>query len=290
MADHVVHVADDNQYTQEIERAGDLLVVVDFFATWCGPCRRIAPHFGELASKYQTSARFLKVDVDQCRVTSSALGVMSLPTFMFFKNNEKVGEIKGADPAALESTVKRLIGQSSTAKPSTVQGHPSLQEYINNNQVEVLNESDYHTKSALFADDKSYLESDCDEQLLITLPFTQPVKVHSLKIAGPSDGSAPKEIRLFINQPTAPGFEEAETMKSTQDFVLSPSDVSGEHCVNLLFVRFQNVQSITIFVKSNQGGASTTKIRYLELLGLPASGTDMASFKRVAGTVGEAHG
>lgn len=63
-----------------------------------------------------------------------------------------------------------------------------LKDFIQNNQVECLNESTAHTKAALFTDDGSYLESDCDEQLLITIPFNQNVKIHSVRIKAPSDG------------------------------------------------------------------------------------------------------
>lgn len=68
-ADHgnVKILQQDGQLEQELANAGGKLVVVDFTASWCGPCQRIAPIFAEMSTKY-TSVVFLKIDVDQCRV------------------------------------------------------------------------------------------------------------------------------------------------------------------------------------------------------------------------------
>ena len=61
-----------------------------------------------------------------------------------------------------------------------------------------------------------YLESDCDEQLILSLAFNQAVKVHSLKIKAPSD-KGPKNIRIFMNQPNTLDFDSADSMIATQD-------------------------------------------------------------------------
>ncbi len=79
-------------------------VVIDFFATWCGPCKRIAPAFEELAKKFST-VTFLKVDVDESEDIASKYNVESLPTFVFLKNGVEVHRIEGAD---LRSVVTQL--------------------------------------------------------------------------------------------------------------------------------------------------------------------------------------
>eukprot|EP00124_Ichthyophonus_hoferi_P004412 Ihof_evm2s481 gene=Ihof_evmTU2s481 len=279
MADFVIHVANDEQYPLEMARAGDKLIVVDFFATWCGPCQRVAPFYSEMSVKYRTSAVFLKIDVDQCTQVAAVSGVSAMPTFMFFKNNQKLGEMKGANTAALEDYIKRFIAGNNESVIGAVPGHDDLVSLIQTNQMEVLNESDNHTSSALFNDDSSYLESDCDEQLIISIPFSQPVKIHSMRIVAPNDGTAPKDIKIFINQANPPSFDEAESLPCVQSFCLTPDDVKGT-LLPFMFVRFQNVQSITLFVGSNQGSCDTTKIKYLELIGSPTSGTNMNEFKR----------
>ncbi|MCJ1354767.1 MAG: Cytoplasmic thioredoxin isoenzyme 2 [Icmadophila ericetorum] len=84
------------------------LVVIDCFATWCGPCKIIAPKVVAFAKAFP-SARFYKLDVDECPDVAQELGVNAMPTFLFFKKGEKVGEVVGANPVALESTIQAHV-------------------------------------------------------------------------------------------------------------------------------------------------------------------------------------
>lgn len=127
------------------------------------------------------------------------------------------------------------------------------------------------------------LKSDTDHQLLITLQFEQSVKLSALKFFGVSEGTAPSEIRLFINKPDL-GFGDAEDAASTQDLLLTAGDnnlTSGgsEKCVNLKYVKFQNVNTLTIFVNENLGGEEVTEIKYLEVHGAKGEATNMADWK-----------
>ncbi|XXQ39951.1 Thioredoxin domain-containing protein [Plasmodiophora brassicae] len=92
----------------EIVRTERLLVVVDFTASWCGPCRHIAPAVDSLAKLYAGKAVFLKVDVDKNRDIAQAKRIASMPTFHFYKNGDLVEEFSGANASKLESTVDRL--------------------------------------------------------------------------------------------------------------------------------------------------------------------------------------
>jgi len=75
--------------------AGRKLVVVDFFATWCGPCKQIAPQFAELSGQHKKVV-FLKVDVDKCPNLAATHGVTSMPTFLFLKGSKVVSKQAGA--------------------------------------------------------------------------------------------------------------------------------------------------------------------------------------------------
>ena len=70
------------------------LVVLDCYATWCGPCKRFAPHFEELSEAY-TDVLFLKSDVEKVEELTTELKVFAMPTFIFFKDVAVIGKIQG---------------------------------------------------------------------------------------------------------------------------------------------------------------------------------------------------
>ncbi|KIP03198.1 hypothetical protein PHLGIDRAFT_77970 [Phlebiopsis gigantea 11061_1 CR5-6] len=78
----------------------DKAVVIDFWATWCGPCKVISPIFERFEAQFP-SLEFYKVDVDQAEAISQEVGVRAMPTFIAFKNGQKIGEVVGANPQAL---------------------------------------------------------------------------------------------------------------------------------------------------------------------------------------------
>ena len=82
---------------------GDKPVFCDFWATWCGPCRMLAPVFEELSSKYEDKAVFVKVDVDDdaCESACVKYGITSIPNVIAFKNGQAVDNNLGFVPAEL---------------------------------------------------------------------------------------------------------------------------------------------------------------------------------------------
>ncbi|MCL2168717.1 MAG: thioredoxin [Defluviitaleaceae bacterium] len=76
------------------------LVVVDFFATWCAPCKVLAPILDELSGELGDSASIVKMDVDQCKSIAKAYGVRGVPILVFFKDGEVVDKIAGVAPKA----------------------------------------------------------------------------------------------------------------------------------------------------------------------------------------------
>ena len=89
----------DADFEAQIEKH-DGLAVVDFWATWCGPCRLIAPILEQLASEYEGKAKVAKLDVDANVRTASRFNVRSIPTILFFKNGKLVDQVVGAVPKA----------------------------------------------------------------------------------------------------------------------------------------------------------------------------------------------
>ena len=86
MVKQIGSLADLNK---EMADAGDKLVVIDFYATWCGPCKMISPKLEEM-SKTKTNVVFLKVDVDEAEDVAMEYNISAMPTFLFMKNGKKV--------------------------------------------------------------------------------------------------------------------------------------------------------------------------------------------------------
>ena len=86
------------------------LVVVDFAASWCGPCQQIAPKFAAMAAALPHVC-FVKVDVDECKDLQSQYGVTAMPTFKMLKGGKEVGSMQGADEGALREKIEALAGK-----------------------------------------------------------------------------------------------------------------------------------------------------------------------------------
>ena len=87
----------DENFSDEVLNA-DLPVLVDFWATWCGPCRMIAPIVEELSSEYEGKAKVCKMDVDAAQKTANEFGIRSIPTLLIFKEGKVADQLIGAVP------------------------------------------------------------------------------------------------------------------------------------------------------------------------------------------------
>jgi len=90
------------------------IVVVDFTATWCGPCRLMAPIFTELSKKF-SNLIFLKVDVDEVQDVTAKWEVRAMPTFIFIQNGKQIDKIIGANKDELERKVAHFANLNVTA-------------------------------------------------------------------------------------------------------------------------------------------------------------------------------
>ncbi|XP_058451659.1 thioredoxin-2-like [Malaya genurostris] len=100
-------VKDAADFDTRLDSAGDKLVVVDFFATWCGPCKAIAPRLEECQNKYADKIVVVKVDVDECEDLAARYNISSMPTFLFIKGKSVLDTFSGANSEKLEAYIKK---------------------------------------------------------------------------------------------------------------------------------------------------------------------------------------
>ena len=107
MAKHVI-ITNQN-FAQEVERA-QKPVIVDVFATWCGPCQQVAPIFEELAEELSEHYVFASLDIDQARDIAVQFKVSSVPTFLFFKQGVLVGRTTGyMNKGAIKAKIQEFL-------------------------------------------------------------------------------------------------------------------------------------------------------------------------------------
>jgi len=108
--------ADGTNWEKEVMQSSDL-VMVDFWAVWCGPCQMVAPIVEELANEYSGKLKVMKLNTDEAPDVAGRYQIMSIPTVLFFKDGQPVEKIVGARPKPQFKQIidSLLSGQSASA-------------------------------------------------------------------------------------------------------------------------------------------------------------------------------
>ncbi|EXJ65377.1 hypothetical protein A1O7_01718 [Cladophialophora yegresii CBS 114405] len=273
-----VHIESTDQFSALL--SSSTIVVADFYADWCGPCKQIAPIFEQLSAQLSRPNKitFAKIDTDKQQDLSRSYGVRAMPTFMVFRNARRVEFIEGADPRRLSNVVKDLANEVNKMDTGEVSGSLSggtwLGAELPRGYVDVTSQIDVLGQAEATSD---WVESDTDEQLMVYLPFQCTLKIHSLHLTSlPTDTddeeqpSRPKVIKIYTNRPRILGFDEADDTQAAQEVTLSEKDwdpKTGTAKVELRIVKFQNVSSIVLFVVESEGDNEKVRIDRIRVIG-----------------------
>ncbi|USW57465.1 Putative thioredoxin, Galactose-binding-like domain superfamily, PITH domain-containing protein [Septoria linicola] len=328
MSSPIVGINSPSQFSQIL--SSSRIVVTDFWATWCGPCKAIAPAFEALAGQLSRpgTITFTKVDTDAQKDIARTYNISAMPTFLIFKAGREVKRIKGADPKGLNEAIKQIAieaqqsdagGGSSDAGPSGTsggvwfgrsgpKGYSEVSEAVEIKGLDFLNvDGESGDRRSIFdpsepsslgkgkaaaGGKKDWIESDTDEQLMLYIPFQSTLKLHSLQITAlPGDETTrPRTLHLYSNRSHVLGFDEAEDTPATQTVEIKESEWDEKtHTakVDLRFVKFQNISSITIFVADGQGDDEKTRIDRVRLFGESGEKRAMGKLEKIGDEQGE---
>ncbi|KAJ1730310.1 hypothetical protein LPJ61_003081 [Coemansia biformis] len=276
-----------DQFVDILNESSEKLVVVDFYSTTCPPCRVVDQMLGQFVNEYP-NVGFYKVDIGKFPDVAAQCRITATPTLQFYRRGRAVGEVRGANKKAIVDAIEAGLGDGSNGEGRSafgVVGHSDLTRLVQKTQSECLNQNDDHPLENVFTEGDSVLESDVDEQMVLHIAFNQPIKLHSIMLKAPLD-KAPKNIKLFVNR-TDIGFDDVATATATQEIEMTEDMYSGGGVVNLRYVRFQNVNSVSIFVADNLGDNDVSAISQLAFIGTAVISANVSEIRQ--GEEGHSH-
>lgn len=255
----------------------------------------------------------------------------SPPVFIVFKNGQQVSKFTGANPQQLSDAIKRLAAEAESDGSSggfgeasssggggwrgtgLPRGYHDVTDQVDVPGLDLMNsDSEFGGVRTLFEktqpstlavgkgkaaatdseSNKDWVESDVDEQLMLYMPFTSSLKIHTIQITscppkGEDDDEVPlrpKTIHLYTNRQHNLGFEEAEDIPPTQAIELKSSDwdeTTGTAKLELRFVKFQNVTSLVLFVVDGNGEGERTRIDRIRIIGESGEKRELGKLEKI---------
>ncbi|KAJ6187473.1 hypothetical protein N7519_002381 [Penicillium mononematosum] len=299
----VIEISSKEQFTSLL--SSSRLVVADFYADWCGPCKAIAPAYNSLATQLSRPnlITFTKINVDHQQELAQAYGVTAMPTFIVFKNGRVNQTVKGANPAQLNQIVQKLASEasqsddaatgegSSSGEPwiggTVPKGYSDITDQVDVKGLELLNrDTDTAEPRALFNTSKpsglaakgkakaaDYLlppaEADADDD-------ETPMR--------------PRNLHLYKNTSHVLGFDEADGIPPVQKVEIKPGDwdaKTGTATVPLRFVNFQNVTSLVMFFVDGDGDSEKLRVDRIRVIGEAGANRSMGKLEKIGDEPGE---
>ncbi|KAI0100356.1 thioredoxin [Nemania sp. FL0031] len=299
------------------------VVVAYFYANGSVESKNITPVYEQLSQLIsKPKATLVKINTEAQRALAAEFAVTAPPTFILFRDGTIAEKVKGANPQGLMSLFEKLSkdvessGEGSSRSGSgglawrgadLPRGYTDISDVVDVRGLELLNaDTDFSVrtlftkskpssldKSPNTSDEKDWVESDTDEQLLLFAPFNSAVKLHTLQLTSlpPTDNDdddeetpmRPKTIKLFTNRPHNLGFDEAEDIDPTQTIEIGEADWNSNGTANLplRFVRFQNISSLVIFVVDGDGDSDKVRLDRVRLIGESGEKREMGKLEKI---------
>ncbi|XP_055384977.1 thioredoxin-2-like [Condylostylus longicornis] len=114
-----IHVKNSQELKETLDKTTNKLVVLDFFANWCGPCKTLAPKIEEYAKQFESNILIIKIDVDDLEEIAMEYEISSMPTLIFIKSGEELERFSGSSTDTLEKLINQHVETQNKAVEQT---------------------------------------------------------------------------------------------------------------------------------------------------------------------------
>jgi len=279
-------VGSDEELESLIKNSGgDRCSIVFFYLPWCPSCQKMNPFVEQIAAK-NPNAMFLKVDAEKCIIAAKKHRITKVPIFVLYNNRTRVDRVEGASPIELESKIKRIIVDLAYKKVSSggggsggytplVQGTTpkmsDISDYLDRRNCRVVNDL-VPTPLNEFLTGNKLISGRGMGRLLLVYAFTEKMVIQSFKVKAPVH-SGPRILRFFTNVGPGVDIDDVYHMSASQEVMLSESDLSGDHLIDLRQGGFVGITSLQIFIPENMTNSRRIEIDHLILNGAPLTMT-----------------
>lgn len=263
-------------------------LIVYFTASWCGPCKAIAPLMNQLYLEFSSSLEIIKVDLDSQKQIAAKYKISAVPSFLFFSKKQEIERVQGADVNGIRKAIDNLLklnptwvrsstsssgsGSSSLGsidefKPFIPKGYTILNKCIFYGEFESLNlikQKGEELTSFIRLQNDACVMSDTDNQILVHIPFTNLTKVYSILIESKLNEQAAEEeqkpnlVKAWINKNRIMSFEDAEITTPLHNEELKEDSWNNNICeIKFKYVRFQKVSSLDLLIQGDDEDAHT---------------------------------
>ncbi|KAL9658072.1 hypothetical protein ABK040_012986 [Willaertia magna] len=272
----VKEVRSEDEFRGYLRNSTGKLVVVDFYATWCGPCMMVKPMFESLSQKY-SNVIFLKVDVDKHNAIAGKEGVKAMPTFVLYKNNTKLTSVVGADIQKVEKLIQEYgdTFQAFVGSGKTLGGGDSLAGQVYKNpwaQDRPIKPKEEQTNNKMIDDSVDELDEEMKKAIEMSIKEQQLKKAKTSSSSSSSTGTSSSTTATTTEEKKDENKMTDETTTETsneggltQEQVLEHLEKTVDQTVltELLEMEFPKLRALKAMINVNQPATRESCIEWL---------------------------